>query len=182
MTTYYTHTYSAPCGPLFCIVDEAGAVVAIDFAATGSAERSRRQRFEARGIRLVPDAERTAPLVQQLEEYFAGKRHEFDLRLAPLGTPFQQQVWQALTRIPYGETRSYGEIAREIGWPNASRAVGAANGANPIPIVVPCHRVIGANGSLTGFGGGLDVKKALLDLESAPRKAKPQQLSIPLGG
>jgi methylated-DNA-[protein]-cysteine S-methyltransferase len=103
----------------------------------------------------------------QLSEYFAGERKMFDLPLAPKGTAFQLKVWLALRRIPYGETRSYGEIAAELGLaPTASRAVGLANGANPLPIVVPCHRVIGANGALTGFGGGLERKRFLLDLES----------------
>lgn len=101
----------------------------------------------------------------QLEEYFAGKRRTFDLPLGPQGTPFQQSVWNALRTIPYGETQSYGDIARAIGKPKAVRAVGAANGANPLPIVVPCHRVVGADGSLTGFGGGLPHKKRLLALE-----------------
>jgi methylated-DNA-[protein]-cysteine S-methyltransferase len=105
----------------------------------------------------------------QLEEYFAGQRREFDLDLRMEGTPFQLRVWSLLREIPYGEVRSYGEIARLLGTPNASRAVGAANGANPIPIIVPCHRVIGANGSLTGFGGGIDVKRRLLDLERGLR-------------
>ena len=102
---------------------------------------------------------------QQLEEYFAGRREEFDLPLAPKGTPFQRRVWKALERIPYGETQSYGEIARKIGKPKAVRAVGAANGANPLSVVVPCHRVIGTDGSLTGYGGGLPRKRALLALE-----------------
>lgn len=106
---------------------------------------------------------------KQLDEYFAGKRDTFDLPLAPDGTAFQKQVWIALTKIPFGETRSYGEIAKSIGSPSASRAVGAANGRNPIPVIVPCHRVIGANGSLTGFGGGMKRKQYLLALE-APEK------------
>ena len=101
----------------------------------------------------------------QLKAYFAGKLKTFDLPLAPEGSEFQQQVWLELLRIPYGETTSYGEIARRIGDVTASRAVGAANGQNPLAIVVPCHRVIGANGSLTGYGGGLPVKRFLLDLE-----------------
>jgi methylated-DNA-[protein]-cysteine S-methyltransferase len=102
----------------------------------------------------------------QLGEYFAGKRRAFDLDLDLCGTKFQIEVWQALLAIPYGETRSYGQLARQLGNRNATRAVGAANGRNPIPIIVPCHRVIGASGKLTGFGGGLDVKAQLLDLES----------------
>ena len=103
--------------------------------------------------------------VRQLDEYFAGERLEFELPLEPNGTPFQRQAWTALCTIPYGETISYGEQARRLGDRNKSRAVGAANGKNPIPIVVPCHRVIGANGHLTGFGGGLGVKAWLLQHE-----------------
>jgi len=102
----------------------------------------------------------------QLEEYFAGRRRTFDLPLHPAGTAFQQRVWAALLDIPYGETTSYGKTAAAIGSPTASRAVGLANGQNPIPIIVPCHRVIGANGSLTGYGGGLDAKRWLLAHES----------------
>jgi methylated-DNA-[protein]-cysteine S-methyltransferase len=103
---------------------------------------------------------------QQLEEYFAGNRKEFDLPLHLSGTDFQVQVLEELQRIPYGETTSYGDIAKRIGRPKAMRAVGAANGRNPIPIIVPCHRVIGSSGDLTGFGGGLDTKEALLRLEA----------------
>ena len=103
--------------------------------------------------------------VEQLEAYFAGERREFDLELDLVGTNFQRRVWEALLTIPYGETRSYGEIAEQIGSPGASRAVGLANGHNPIGIIVPCHRVIGANGSLTGYGGGVERKRILLDLE-----------------
>ncbi|WP_166905710.1 methylated-DNA--[protein]-cysteine S-methyltransferase [Mycobacterium sp. DL440] len=105
--------------------------------------------------------------VDQLTDYFAGDRTEFDLELDMVGTQFQRRVWEALQAIPYGQTCSYGEIARQIGSPAASRAVGLANGHNPIGIIVPCHRVIGANGSLTGYGGGLDRKRALLDLEKS---------------
>jgi methylated-DNA-[protein]-cysteine S-methyltransferase len=101
----------------------------------------------------------------QLTDYFSGRRQDFTLPLATPGTAFQQLVWSALTDIPYGETRSYRDIARSIGNPAAVRAVGAANGRNPLPIVVPCHRVIGSNGSLTGFAGGLEAKKILLELE-----------------
>jgi len=107
-----------------------------------------------------------AKACQQLREYFAGERREFDLLLKLGGTEFQVSVLEALQEIPYGETTSYGEVARRIGRPKAVRAVGAANGRNPIPIVVPCHRVIGSTGDLTGFGGGLDTKEALLRLEA----------------
>jgi methylated-DNA-[protein]-cysteine S-methyltransferase len=102
----------------------------------------------------------------QLDEYFRGERTTFDLVLAPHGSEFQRAVWAALLEIPYGETASYVDIARRIGLPTASRAVGAANGSNPLPIVVPCHRVIGASGKLTGYAGGLERKRLLLDLES----------------
>lgn len=105
------------------------------------------------------------PVVTQLGEYFAGHRVDFDLPLVPAGTPFQQKVWMALRDIPYGRTMSYGEIALELGQPTASRAVGLANGRNPLAVIVPCHRVIGSNGSLTGFGGGLERKRWLLDHE-----------------
>lgn len=105
------------------------------------------------------------PALAQLREYFAGRRRGFDLPLDADGTPFQQTVWAALREIPYGETWSYGRLARRLGRPGASRAVGAANGANPVPVVVPCHRVVGADGSLTGYGEGLAVKAGLLRLE-----------------
>jgi methylated-DNA-[protein]-cysteine S-methyltransferase len=109
-----------------------------------------------------------APLtetIRQLEAYFAGELEKFDLPLAPEGTPFQLEVWRRLCDIPYGATISYGELAGRIGNPKASRAVGLANGSNPIPIVIPCHRVIGSNGKLTGYGGGLPIKEKLLALE-----------------
>jgi methylated-DNA-[protein]-cysteine S-methyltransferase len=105
--------------------------------------------------------------IRELDEYFAGKRKSFTVPLDPMGTDFQLQVWQALRRIPYGETRSYGQQAQMIGAPKAARAVGAANGKNPISIIVPCHRVIGQNGALTGFGGGLPAKEKLLQMEGA---------------
>jgi methylated-DNA-[protein]-cysteine S-methyltransferase len=104
-------------------------------------------------------------VIQQLDEYFRGERRTFDVPLTPKGTPFQLAVWHELLTIPYGETRTYAQIAQKIDRPAATRAVGAANGANPIPIIIPCHRVIGSSGKLTGFGGGLGVKRALLDLE-----------------
>lgn len=106
-----------------------------------------------------------AAVAKQLQDYFAGERLDFDLKLHPEGTPFQLKVWKALCEIPYGRTISYGELARRIGNPAASRAVGLANGANPLPIVIPCHRVIGSSGKLTGYGGGMSNKRMLLDLE-----------------
>lgn len=123
------------------------------------------QTYEPSRAGWNPDDDAFADAVAQLEAYFAGERLEFDLELEMLGTEFQQKVWAALLTIPYGETRTYGEIAQQIGSPGASRAVGLANGHNPVGIIVPCHRVIGANGSLTGYGGGLDRKRQLLDME-----------------
>jgi methylated-DNA-[protein]-cysteine S-methyltransferase len=164
MTTYYTTTMDSPCGPLLCVVDETGAVVRIEFG-NGREAQKVTERMRDEGIDVVEDPGRTAELRQQLEEYFAGERRDFDLRLAPEGTPFERSVWDELRKIPFGETRSYGEIAQAIGRPGAARAVGRANGANPIPIVVPCHRVIGSDGSLTGFGGGLEAKSRLLEIE-----------------
>jgi methylated-DNA-[protein]-cysteine S-methyltransferase len=111
------------------------------------------------------DDERFAGVAAQLVEYFAGGRREFDLALRMAGSPFERRVWRELQAIPYGRTASYGEIARRVGRPDAARAVGVANARNPVAIVVPCHRVIGANGSLTGYAGGLDRKRALLDRE-----------------
>ena len=108
-----------------------------------------------------------ADVTAQLTEYFEGRRRAFELPLAPEGTPFQLRVWNALLDIPYGETISYGELAARIGDRSASRAVGLANGSNPLPIVIPCHRVIGSNGKLTGYGGGLPIKERLLALEGA---------------
>jgi methylated-DNA-[protein]-cysteine S-methyltransferase len=111
-----------------------------------------------------------AQAIQELEEYFAGERASFDVPLASNGSPFDRAVWEQLAAIPYGETRSYGQIARDIGRPDRARAVGAANARNPVPIIVPCHRVVGSDGSLTGYGGGLAMKEALLALERGQRR------------
>jgi methylated-DNA-[protein]-cysteine S-methyltransferase len=111
-------------------------------------------------------------IVEQLQEYFRGERFEFNVPLAPQGTPFQMRVWDGLQEIPYGQTLSYLDLAKRIGTPEAVRAVGAANGANPLPIVIPCHRVIGHNGKLVGYGGGLEIKKYLLSMESLYRGLK----------
>ncbi|HET8537508.1 MAG TPA: methylated-DNA--[protein]-cysteine S-methyltransferase [Solirubrobacteraceae bacterium] len=140
----------SPVGPL-TLVERDGALARLSFGALGD------------GSAPSPLLDRA---VSQLHEYFAGERRAFDLPLAPSGTEFQLACWRALAEIPYGETRSYGEQARRIGRPDRARAVGAANGANPIAIILPCHRVIGADGSLVGFGGGLETKRQLLDLEA----------------
>lgn len=148
----------------------------------GTKEVLVRVAFEQDGQRVPPpdDAEHApaelAAARRQLSEYFEGKRSAFDLPLEPRGTEFQCAVWDALATIPFGETWSYAELAERVGRPSAVRAVGAANGRNPLPVVLPCHRVIGADGSLTGFGGGLDAKRFLLDLEGATyRDAERQQ-------
>jgi methylated-DNA-[protein]-cysteine S-methyltransferase len=119
------------------------------------------------------DAVPLTETIRQLQAYFAGELENFNLPLAPEGTPFQKEVWQRLCDISYGQTISYGELARRIGNPKASRAVGLANGSNPIPIVIPCHRVIGSNGKLTGYGGGLPIKEKLLALERHQRRLLP---------
>ena len=139
---------------LLTITEEEGAITEVLFGKVGED-----QTFLAEATPILQEAEK------QLAEYFAGIRKAFDLPLAPEGTDFQKSVWQALQQIPYGETRSYKEIATAVGNPKASRAVGLANNRNPISIVIPCHRVIGANGKLVGYGGGLGIKEALLQLE-----------------
>lgn len=157
-----------PIGRLLLVADGLG-LRHIDFPSAD--QESRIERGWHRGRRHMGAA------IAQLEEYFDGRRHVFDLRMAPTGTGFRQTVWAELRTIPYAQTISYGELARRIGDPHACRAVGAANGANPLPIVVPCHRVIGANGKLTGFGGGLPIKKWLLDHERRHAPPTPFALS-----
>jgi methylated-DNA-[protein]-cysteine S-methyltransferase len=143
-----------PIGELVLVADHDGALTAVHLPNRHPATTG-----------WTRDDELLAPARAQLTEYFAGERTAFDLELRPAGGRFQRRVWDALLEIPYGETTSYGELARGLGAPTAARAVGAANGANPLAIVVPCHRVIGASGALTGYAGGLDCKRALLDLE-----------------
>ncbi len=133
------------------------------------------QTYEPSRADWSPDPKSFDDIVEQLAAYFAGDLTDFDIRLDLAGTGFQQRVWKALLTIPYGETRSYGQIAQQIGAPGSARAVGLANGHNPIAIVVPCHRVIGAGGSLTGYGGGLDRKRTLLDLE---KRRAPANLTL----
>ena len=147
--------YQGPEGPLLLVADEAGALMTLHFAQHGAPIEPE----------WIEDDVALGDVREQLDQYFAGEREDFNLTLAPRGTPFQLEVWEQLRRIPYGETISYGELAKRVDRPGAARAVGAANGQNPIAIIVPCHRVIGADGSLTGFGGGLDWKRWLLDRE-----------------
>jgi len=168
-TLFYVRTPS-PVGPLFLAASTKGLV---------------RLEFEARVQKLNPDSTQLheskpalAPYLRELDEYFAGERREFSFPLDLRGTEFQLACWHALLEIPYGETRSYRDIAQAIGHPHAYRAVGMSNNRNPIAIVVPCHRVIASSGSLCGYGGGLDIKRKLLDLEQASLHPSPY---LPLG-
>jgi len=151
-------TMRSPVGVLTLVASDVGLV-----AVLWPEDDPRRVRLEAAPKDAEHDVLKVA--MAQLQEYFASARREFDLPFDVRGTAFQKQVWEQLLAIPYGETRSYGDIARRLGKPAASRAVGAANGRNPLSIVVPCHRVIGTSGTLTGFAGGLEAKRALLELE-----------------
>jgi len=169
---YFTYLES-PIGRLLLTSDGAALTgLYMDVAARDT------QRIIAGG-REDPSAVPLPETLRQLAQYFAGTRRDFELPLAPRGTPFQERVWQALTEIPYGATWSYGQLAKRIGNPKASRAVGLANGSNPISILVPCHRVIGADGSLTGYGGGIERKQWLLAHEgyagSAQQRITPKQ-------
>jgi methylated-DNA-[protein]-cysteine S-methyltransferase len=171
----WTTTGETPVGDLRVVTRGAG-LVAVDFLdeapATSASEARVRSRVSGRlDRRPLGERDDADPLlreaVAQLEAYFAGTLEEFDLPLAPDGTPFQMRVWEQLRSIRYGETASYGEVARRLGLTgHGARAVGLANGSNPIPVIVPCHRVVGASGLLTGYGGGLDRKRTLLDIES----------------
>jgi methylated-DNA-[protein]-cysteine S-methyltransferase len=155
-----THTVTdSPYGPLTLVVTD-GALSGLYMT-----DQRHRPGDETFGDRGVPDDAPFRMVIDQLAAYFAGDLKEFGLPLRLSGTPFQQRVWQQLRQIPYGETRTYGELADALGNPRASRAVGLANGKNPVGIIVPCHRVIGAGGDLTGYGGGLDRKRRLLDFE-----------------
>lgn len=148
---YYWELVPSPLGAIIVSVDDDARLIEI--------------RLDGEQRNGPRDAKRCAAACAQLGEYFAGKRREFDLQLAPRGTAFQQRVWQALRAIPFGAVRTYGDVARDIGQPHATRAVGQANGRNPLPIVIPCHRVIAGDGTIGGYSGGLNVKHRLLALE-----------------
>lgn len=176
----YRKEIMTPCGPLTLLCD-GRALTAVRFgreadgAATAKTAQAGAEMFEkVMPTQQTQEARAAQEILEQaareIGEYFEGKRRAFAVPTAAAGTPFQQAVWNALKEIPYGETRTYGEIARRIGHPRASRAVGQANNRNPLPIVVPCHRVIGASGALTGYAGGLAVKVRLLELERTPRR------------
>lgn len=157
--TIFVTTHDSPIGSLTLTAQRDGALLAILMAD----QRHRRPDDPT----WRPDRAPFAEVITQLDTYFAGELRHFDLPLHPVGTPFQLQVWSALREIPYGSTISYRQLAEHVGRPKAVRAVGLANGRNPLSIVVPCHRVVGANGSLTGYGGGLERKRLLLELEGA---------------
>jgi len=158
--TYHSKTIWSPVGELTLVADERGLAAILW-------ENDKPDRVRLGTLNEKPDHPVLVETERQLGEYFAGERRSFDVPLSFAGTDFQKRVWAALLAIPFGETRSYGEIADQLGAPGASRAVGAANGRNPISIIAPCHRVVGSNGKLTGFAGGLEAKAFLLDLEQA---------------
>ncbi|ESQ73738.1 methylated-DNA--[protein]-cysteine S-methyltransferase [Asticcacaulis sp. AC402] len=155
----YFDQMDTPFGPAAASVDDDGAVVEFTFLNGVMAN------LWSHDTKAVPEPGRLSHVFEQVHAFFAGKRRDFELVLRPRGTPFQQRVWLALCDIPFGTTIPYQELARRTGDEKAMRAVGAANGKNPIALIIPCHRVIGKNGSLTGYGGGLPLKRALLDFE-----------------
>jgi O-6-methylguanine DNA methyltransferase len=165
METLHFFCTPSPVGPLFLAASIKG-LVRLEFGA-------RMQKLDSKTTQLAESREILAPYLDQLHEYFGGQRRKFTIPLDLRGTGFQLKCWRALLDIPYGETRSYRDLAQAIGHPKAFRAVGMSNNRNPVAIVVPCHRVIAADGSLCGYGGGLDIKRKLLDLECArmPRSA-----------
>jgi methylated-DNA-[protein]-cysteine S-methyltransferase len=171
MTTYYKEIES-PVGKLN-LVTSANALIAIHWSSEAANFLSVERQSVPGYHPILTEVER------QLSEYFAGKRTEFKLPLEPRGTDFQKKVWNSLRTIPFGETKSYGEIASAIGSPRACRAVGAANGKNPLPIIIPCHRVIGASGALVGFAGGLEIKAKLLSLERQARNLPAKRIDTP---
>lgn len=164
-TLWYSRIDS-PVGVLAVVVSERG-LCAVEFEGENFPSTLKGPVYQSRNISLVEDSQPTQPFVGELEAYFARKLREFSVPLDLRGTDFQKQCWRTVLRVPYGETRTYADIANEVGRPTAFRAVGMANHSNPVPIVVPCHRVVAANGSLCGYGGGLHVKEQLLRLEGA---------------
>jgi len=175
METLHTASVDSPIGPLF-LATSAQGLVALEFDARLRGQQTIRpnprdlrqeKEKEKKGYEFVEGPRQLQAYASELEEYFAGKRREFTFPLDLRGTDFQQSCWRALLAIPYGETRTYADIARAVGKPTAFRAVGMANNRNPIAVVVPCHRVIASDGTLCGYGGGLDIKRKLLELEGA---------------
>jgi methylated-DNA-[protein]-cysteine S-methyltransferase len=161
----YIETIESPAGPLAFATDERGALIWLQFV-DGEYELTVEQELEREGFSVEQDEDIIAGARAQLQEYYAGTRQKFDVPFVLTGSEWQKSVWKALTRIPFGETRSYAEVAAMVGRPKAARAVGRANATNRLPVVVPCHRVIGADGSLTGFAGGTHLKTRLLEHEA----------------
>jgi len=171
-TVYFSRIESSPVGPLLLAATEKGLrCLQFDRGKLPTAGKNEHWIESSEHLRLY---------IEQIEAYFSGKLHEFTCKLDLIGTQFQKDCWEALLRIPYGKTCSYADIAREIGRPNAFRAVGQANHDNPVAIIVPCHRVVGANGTLTGYGGGLSTKEKLLRLEGAAFRM-PRLAGTPAG-
>ena len=171
MEILHSTTFESPIGPLFLAASDKG-LVALEFDARLPGQQTIRPnprdlRSEARSVGFQESKVELSGYVRELEEYFQGSRREFTFQLDMRGTEFQLACWRALLAIPYGETRTYADIARTVGRPQGFRAVGMANNRNPIAIVVPCHRVIASDGTLCGYGGGLDIKRRLLQLEGA---------------
>jgi methylated-DNA-[protein]-cysteine S-methyltransferase len=164
-------TFATPFGPAVAVLDENGVLCEFSFSQPLTEPED-----------LVRDDAALREVARQVREYCDGERRVFEMDVAPVGTPFQRAVWQELVQIPYGETISYATLAMRIGRPGASRAVGQANGANPIALIIPCHRVIGADGTLTGYGGGLPLKQALLDFERKACGFAEPQLALALDG
>jgi methylated-DNA-[protein]-cysteine S-methyltransferase len=161
MATAYLDTIDQTPGPFIFAVDQDGALLRLQFL-DGRYERTVEEEMEQAGFSCSRDPGPSAQARSELLEYCAGRRRTFDVPLVLSGTDWQNTVWRELTRVPFGETRTYGQIAAQLGRPAAARAMGRANATNPLPLVVPCHRVIGADGSLTGYGGGLHLKVRLL--------------------
>jgi len=157
----------SPVGRILVASSDQG-LVRIEFVQNGVGEAISRLEKAYPGETLVEDSTKNQDALNQLQDYFKGRRRVFTLPIELRGTGFQRSVWETVAGVPYGQTRSYGDVARELGKPGACRAVGGANGANPIPIVIPCHRIIGSDGSMTGFGGGIPIKEKLLAFEKAP--------------
>lgn len=171
METLFTSTWTSPVGPLFLAVSDRG-MVALEFDKRLPGQQTIRPnprdlRTETKALRFEQSESKTRRFTRELEEYFSGTRRKFDFPLDLRGTDFQLACWRALLKIPYGQTRTYADIARAVGHPQGFRAVGMANNRNPVAIVVPCHRVIASDGTLCGYGGGLDIKRKLLELEGA---------------
>lgn len=161
---HFSSTIDSACGPLLIVADADGVLTHLQFldAVSGPTVLERLRRAD---VEVLHDAGHTGEIESEIKEYFAGERMAFEIAVAPEGTPFQRRVWEAIRTIGYGETRTYGEIAAALERPGAARAVGGAGAANPIPIVIPCHRVVGSDGALVGFGGGLKNKARLLRME-----------------